>query len=31
MFAEPGFLGDKNQMPMTYNPQARLFYMPANE
>ncbi|MDP3844074.1 MAG: PQQ-dependent methanol/ethanol family dehydrogenase [Oxalobacteraceae bacterium] len=31
VFAAPGFLGAKNQMPMAYNPQTKLFYVPANE
>ena len=31
VFAEPGFLGGKNQMPMAYSPQTGLFYVPANE
>jgi alcohol dehydrogenase (cytochrome c) len=30
-FAEPGFLGGKNQMPMAYSPQTGLFYVPSNE
>lgn len=30
-FASPGFLGGKNQMPMAYSPQTKLFYVPANE
>lgn len=30
-FAAPGFLGGKNQMPMAYSPQTKLFYVPANE
>ncbi len=31
VFAAPGFLGGKNQMPMAYSPKTRLFYVPANE
>ncbi|CAJ0775995.1 Quinoprotein alcohol dehydrogenase (cytochrome c) [Ralstonia condita] len=31
VFAEPGFLGGKNQMPMAYSPQTGLFYVPSNE
>ena len=31
VFAAPAFLGGKNQMPMAYNPQTKLFYVPANE
>ncbi|MET3916204.1 alcohol dehydrogenase (cytochrome c) [Variovorax sp. OAS795] len=31
VFAAPGFLGGKNQMPMAYSPDTRLFYVPANE
>ena len=31
VFAAPSFLGGKNQMPMAYSPQTRLFYVPANE
>ncbi len=31
VFSAPAFLGAKNQMPMAYNPQTRLFYVPANE
>ncbi|MCA6217278.1 PQQ-dependent methanol/ethanol family dehydrogenase [Ideonella sp. B7] len=31
VFAAPGFLGGKNQMPMAYSPQTRLFYVPSNE
>ncbi|HEX6708448.1 MAG TPA: PQQ-dependent methanol/ethanol family dehydrogenase [Albitalea sp.] len=27
----PSFLGGKNQMPMAYSPDTRLFYVPANE
>ena len=30
-FAAPSFLGGKNQMPMAYSPQTKLFYVPANE
>ena len=30
-FSAPAFLGAKNQMPMAYNPQTKLFYVPANE
>ena len=31
IFAAPSFLGGKNQMPMAYSPDTRLFYVPANE
>ncbi|MFG6447052.1 PQQ-dependent methanol/ethanol family dehydrogenase [Roseateles sp. BYS180W] len=31
VFAAPGFLGGKNQMPMAYSPRTGLFYVPANE
>jgi alcohol dehydrogenase (cytochrome c) len=31
VFAVPSFLGGKNQMPMAYSPQTKLFYVPANE
>jgi alcohol dehydrogenase (cytochrome c) len=31
VFAVPGFLGGKNQMPMAYSPETKLFYVPANE
>ncbi len=31
VFASPSFLGGKNQMPMAYSPDTRLFYVPANE
>ncbi|ALD90650.1 Quinoprotein ethanol dehydrogenase precursor [Cupriavidus gilardii CR3] len=31
VFAAPGFLGGKNQQPMAYSPQTRMFYVPANE
>jgi len=31
VFAAPAFLGAKNQMPMAYNPETKLFYVPANE
>ncbi|WP_029000702.1 PQQ-dependent methanol/ethanol family dehydrogenase [Azohydromonas australica] len=31
VFAAPGFLGGKNQMPMAYSPETKLFYVPANE
>lgn len=31
VFAAPGFLGGKNQMPMAYSPDTRMFYVPANE
>jgi alcohol dehydrogenase (cytochrome c) len=31
VFAAPGFLGGKNQMPMAYSPQTHLFYVPSNE
>ncbi|MFX6027695.1 PQQ-dependent dehydrogenase, methanol/ethanol family, partial [Acinetobacter baumannii] len=30
VFAAPGFLGGKNQQPMAYSPQTRMFYVPAN-
>lgn len=30
-FASPAFLGAKNQMPMAYSPQTKLFYVPSNE
>jgi alcohol dehydrogenase (cytochrome c) len=30
-FAAPSFLGGKNQMPMAYSPDTKLFYVPANE
>ncbi|WP_260326463.1 PQQ-dependent methanol/ethanol family dehydrogenase [Glaciimonas immobilis] len=30
-FVAPAFLGGKNQMPMAYSPQTKLFYVPANE
>ena len=30
-FVAPAFLGAKNQMPMAYSPQTKLFYVPANE
>ena len=29
--AAPSFLGGKNQMPMAYSPETKLFYVPANE
>ncbi|WP_284620454.1 PQQ-dependent methanol/ethanol family dehydrogenase [Aquabacterium humicola] len=29
--AAPSFLGGKNQMPMAYSPDTKLFYVPANE
>ncbi len=31
VYAAPAFLGAKNQMPMAYNPETKLFYVPANE
>lgn len=31
IFAAPSFLGGKNQMPMAYSPETKLFYVPANE
>ena len=31
VFAAPGFLGGKNQMPMAYSPKTGLFYVPTNE
>ena len=31
IFSAPSFLGGKNQMPMAYSPDTRLFYVPANE
>lgn len=31
VFAAPSFLGGKNWMPMAYNPNTKLFYVPANE
>ncbi|MBC7858335.1 MAG: PQQ-dependent methanol/ethanol family dehydrogenase [Burkholderiaceae bacterium] len=31
VLAAPAFLGAKNQMPMAYSPQTKLFYVPANE
>ena len=31
VFAAPGFLGGKNQMPMAYSPKTKLFYVPSNE
>lgn len=31
VFAAPAFLGAKNQMPMAYSPQTKMFYVPANE
>ena len=31
MFSAPSFLGGKNQMPMAYSPDTKLFYVPANE
>ena len=31
VFSAPAFLGAKNQMPMAYSPQTKLFYVPANE
>ena len=31
VFSAPSFLGGKNWMPMAYNPETKLFYVPANE
>lgn len=31
IFAIPSFLGGKNWMPMSYNPNTKLFYVPSNE
>jgi alcohol dehydrogenase (cytochrome c) len=31
VFAAPSFLGGKNQMPMAYSPDTKLFYVPSNE
>jgi len=31
VFAVPSFLGGKNQMPMAYSQQTKLFYVPSNE
>jgi alcohol dehydrogenase (cytochrome c) len=31
MFSAPSFLGGKNQMPMAYSPDTKLFYVPSNE
>jgi alcohol dehydrogenase (cytochrome c) len=31
VFASPGFLGGKNQMPMAYSPKTQMFYVPTNE
>ncbi len=31
VFSAPSFLGGKNQMPMAYSPDTKLFYVPANE
>jgi alcohol dehydrogenase (cytochrome c) len=31
VFASPGFLGGKNQMPMAYSPKSKMFYVPTNE
>jgi len=31
VFNAPSFLGGKNQMPMAYSPDTKLFYVPANE
>jgi len=30
-FSAPSFLGGKNQMPMAYSPDTKLFYVPSNE
>jgi alcohol dehydrogenase (cytochrome c) len=31
VYSAPSFLGGKNQMPMAYSPETKLFYVPANE
>ena len=31
VFASPGFLGGKNQMPMAYSPKSKIFFVPTNE
>jgi len=31
VFSAPSFLGGKNQMPMAYSPDTKLFYVPSNE
>ena len=31
VFASPGFLGGKNQMPMAYSPKSKMFFVPSNE
>ncbi len=31
VFSAPSFLGGKNQMPMAYSPDTKMFYVPANE
>ena len=31
VFSAPSFLGGKNQMPMAFSPDTKLFYVPANE
>lgn len=31
VFSAPAFLGGKNQMPMAYSPDTKLFYVPSNE
>jgi alcohol dehydrogenase (cytochrome c) len=31
VFAAPGFLGGKNQMPMAYSPKSKMFFVPTNE
>lgn len=31
VYSTPGFLGGKNQMPMAYSPETKLFYVPSNE
>jgi alcohol dehydrogenase (cytochrome c) len=31
IFSAPSFLGGKNQMPMAYSPDTKLFYVPSNE
>ena len=31
VYSAPSFLGGKNQMPMAYSPDTKLFYVPANE
>jgi len=31
VYSTPGFLGGKNQMPMAYSPETKMFYVPSNE